>query len=258
MNEYINELISAGIIPKASNYLGKKVYVDLNKIFISPGVEIGEGSIIWPNVYLLGETKIGENCEIGPDLTLQDTTVGNNTKIKRGCEIARSQIGNNCAFNPFCYINNSSIGDNCTIWVNVSMLHAYIKEHVVVHRDARIVWTSIGDHSNIEAACQFKYASIGPNCAICHSIIEGEKHDEEILQSGKRSILIDYSCAIGPWAYIHGSCIINPEAKIEQADITSSFIGKRARVYRSRVSDSKIMCDAVVEEQVWIRNNSKQ
>ena len=256
-DEHVEKLRAAGIIPEESNYRGKKVYVDLNKVFISPGVEIGEGSIIWPNVYLLSDTKIGENCEIGPDVTLEDTTIGNNTRIKHGCEIARSQIGSNCELNPFCYINNSRIGDSCTIWVNVSMLRAEIREKVVVHRDSRIVWTQIGENSNIEAACQLKYIRAGPNCVICHSIIEGDKFDEETLKSGKRSILIGRSCAIGPWAYIYGSVIINPEARIAGADITNSFIGKRVRAYRCRISDAKILHDAIIEEGAWIHNNSK-
>ena len=220
-DEYVQELRAAGIIPKESNYRGKKVYVDLSKIFISPSVEIGEGSIIWPNVYLLGETKIGESCEIGPDVTLQDTTIGNNTKIKRGCEIARSQIGSDCAFNPFCYINSSSVADGCIIWVNVSMFHAEINKSVVVHRDSRIVWTIIGDHSTIEAACQLKYAAIGTNCTICHSIIEGEKFDEETLACGERSMVIGDFCSIGPWAHIHGFVVINPQTQVKQADITN-------------------------------------
>jgi len=213
-DEYVEKLRAAGIIPKESNYRDKKVYVDLNKVFISPGVEIGEGSIIWPNVYLLGDTKIDENCEIGPDVTLEDTTIGNNTRIKRGCEIARSQIGDSCEFNPFCYINNSKVGDNCTVWVNVSMFQADIKKGVTVHRDARIVWSKIGSNSNIEASCQLKYMRSGPNCVICHSIIEGDKLDEAMLKSGKQSIVIGRSCAIGPWAYIHGSVVIDPKCKI--------------------------------------------
>ncbi|MFY9458087.1 MAG: hypothetical protein WAP23_04180, partial [Candidatus Spechtbacterales bacterium] len=45
-------------------------------ISIGPDVEIGARTLIWPGVTLLGSTKIGENCEIGPGVKLEDTMVG--------------------------------------------------------------------------------------------------------------------------------------------------------------------------------------
>lgn len=257
--KHIEELKAAGVV-KEQNYRGKKVYMNqhwMNNTFINPSVEIGEGTIIWPNVYLLGNTKLGENCEIGPDATLEDSQIGNNTRIKRVCEIARSRIGSKCIFNPFCYISDSIAGDDCVIWVNVSMYQAELKDSIIVHRDSRIVWTKIGSRCDIEASCQLKYVNIGPDCHICHSIIEGEKFDEQILLSGKRSIRIAHSCLIGPWAYLYGSVVVNPEARIGQADITNSFIGKRVNAYHCRISDSKILHDAVIEEGAWIHDNSK-
>lgn len=232
-------------------------FIDSRNVYIGENAQVGAGTIIWPNVYLLGDTKIGENCEIGPDVTLEDTAVGVNARIKRGCEITRSQIGSNCVCNPFCYTSDSCVGDNCTIWVNVSMFHAELKEYVVVHRDTRLVWSKIGPRSNLEASCQIKYASIGSDCRVCHSIIEGEKFSEEALARGKRSACIARSCAIGPWAYLYGSVTINPEARIAEADVTNSFIGKRVRAYRCRISDSKVLHNAIVEEGAWIHDNSK-
>ena len=232
-------------------------FINSHNVYIGEDVEIGARTVVWPGAMLLGKTKIGEDCDIGPGVNLEDTVVGNETRIKQSCEIARSQIGNNCTFHPFCYISDSCIGDNCTMWVNISMLHAELKEYVVVHRDTRLVWTKIGSQSDIEASCQIKYTDIGADCRICHSIIEGEKFDDEILSgTGKRSILIGDSCAIGPWAYIYGKVTINPKAKIAWTDITNSFIGKRVWAYRCRISDSKIFHDCIIEEGAWIHDDS--
>jgi len=232
-------------------------FINSNNVYIGEDVNVGAGTVVWPGAMLLGKTKIGENCDIGPGVNIEDTMIGDETRIKQNCEIARSKIGNNCTFNPFCYVSDSCIGDGCLFWVNISAYHADIREHVIIHRDTRVVWSKICSQSDIEASCQIKYANIGADCRVCHSIIEGEKFDDEILNgTDKRSILIGDSCAIGPWAYIYGKATINPEARIAWADITNSFIGKRVWAYRCRISDSKIFHDCVIEESAWIHDNS--
>lgn len=254
--EHIEELRIAGVITKETAYCGNKVYMDQNRVFISPSVEIGEGTIIWPNTYLLGKTKIGENCEIGPDTTLKDTILGNHCIIKRGCELTSSSIGNSCAIHPFCYASESCIGDNCTIWVNVSMYHAILKENVTVHRDTRLVWCQIGQGSNLEASCQIKYADIGTKCQICHSVIEGEKFNDAELADGKRSIRIEHSCKIGPNVYIHGQVLVNPEAEITRSEIEDAFIGTSVIVHGARVQDSVVHIGSVIEQCAWIHDNA--
>ena len=41
------------------------VFVDEKSVWIEDGVVIGKGTVIEPNVYLKGETVIGENVTIG-------------------------------------------------------------------------------------------------------------------------------------------------------------------------------------------------
>jgi len=226
-------------------------------ITIGPDVEIAAGTLIWPGVVLLGNTKVGENCEVGPDISLEDTAVGTNTRIKRGCEITRSQIGNNCIFHPFCYIADSDIRDHCTMWVNVSMLHADVKDHVTVHRDSRIVWSNIDEDCNIESYCPIKYANVGAKCKVGPTaFIEGEKFDEETLRRGERSIRIGHSSTIGFKTHIHGWTTINPEAELLDANILNSFIGKRVKAQGCRIDDSKVYHDCVIEEGAYIHDES--
>jgi bifunctional UDP-N-acetylglucosamine pyrophosphorylase / glucosamine-1-phosphate N-acetyltransferase len=55
--------------------------VDPSTTYIEPGVTIGQDTIIWPNTHLQGDTKVGENCILGPNVVLQDTQVGDHCKI---------------------------------------------------------------------------------------------------------------------------------------------------------------------------------
>jgi bifunctional UDP-N-acetylglucosamine pyrophosphorylase/glucosamine-1-phosphate N-acetyltransferase len=55
--------------------------IDPNCTYIEPDVIIGIDTVIWPNTYLQGSTKIGEGCEIGPNAIIRDCQVGDRCKI---------------------------------------------------------------------------------------------------------------------------------------------------------------------------------
>lgn len=52
--------------------------------FIEPAVTVGASTVIYPNVYLRGETQIGEMCIVEPNSVLTDTKVENQVQIKAG------------------------------------------------------------------------------------------------------------------------------------------------------------------------------
>lgn len=55
---------------------------DPGSAYIDADVTIGRDTIIRPNTYLLGETVIGEDCEIGPNSVIQDSIVGDRCIVK--------------------------------------------------------------------------------------------------------------------------------------------------------------------------------
>ncbi len=55
--------------------------VDPETTYIDDTVEIGLDTVIRPNTHLLGSTRIGEACDIGPNSILVDTVVGNGCRI---------------------------------------------------------------------------------------------------------------------------------------------------------------------------------
>jgi bifunctional UDP-N-acetylglucosamine pyrophosphorylase/glucosamine-1-phosphate N-acetyltransferase len=50
--------------------------------YIGAAVEIGPETVIWPNTYLQGQTRIGEACTIGPGSIIRDSTVGARCKVE--------------------------------------------------------------------------------------------------------------------------------------------------------------------------------
>ena len=54
---------------------------DLSSVYISPDVQIGQDTVVHANTTILGHSKIGEACEIGPNSVLNNVEVGNDAVI---------------------------------------------------------------------------------------------------------------------------------------------------------------------------------
>ena len=54
---------------------------DIDSAYISPDVEIGQDTVIRSNTTILGKSKIGEACSIGPNTILNNVEVGNEAEI---------------------------------------------------------------------------------------------------------------------------------------------------------------------------------
>ena len=55
---------------------------DPDTTYIAPGVEIGADTVIKPNTHLLGSTKVGEDCIIGPDCYIEDSIIESGSKLQ--------------------------------------------------------------------------------------------------------------------------------------------------------------------------------
>lgn len=62
------------------------IIVDPATTYIDPGVDIGTGTVVYPNTTITGETMIGRDCRIGPNSIIADSRIGD------GCEILSSVI----------------------------------------------------------------------------------------------------------------------------------------------------------------------
>lgn len=56
--------------------------IDPATTYIDAEVEVGQDTIIYPNTYLEGKTKIGAACEIGPGTRFQNMIVGANVQVQ--------------------------------------------------------------------------------------------------------------------------------------------------------------------------------
>ncbi len=76
-------------------------FMDETAVYIHPDVVIGEGTHIYPNVYLEGKTSIGSGCVIYPDVRITDSTIGEGVTIKDSSVIESAEIQGNAIIGPF-------------------------------------------------------------------------------------------------------------------------------------------------------------
>lgn len=89
--------------------------IDTDNTYIDDEVEIAPDAVIYPGVFLKGNTKIASECIIGPASTIENSSVGKNTKIINSVVID-STIAEHSDIGPFAYLRpNSIIGSNVKI-----------------------------------------------------------------------------------------------------------------------------------------------
>jgi len=87
---------------------------DPTTVYVDDGVAIGADCVLYPNVHLRGNTKIGKNCIIETGVVIVDTEVGDCCHIKAGSAIEESKIGADCKIGPMAHLRPGTIlsGDN--------------------------------------------------------------------------------------------------------------------------------------------------
>ena len=75
--------------------------MDLDSTFVEPSVEVGAGSILYPNVLLRGKTKIGSFSVVEPHSMITNSSIGNGVQIKAGSYIEECEIGSQCSVGPY-------------------------------------------------------------------------------------------------------------------------------------------------------------
>jgi bifunctional UDP-N-acetylglucosamine pyrophosphorylase / glucosamine-1-phosphate N-acetyltransferase len=82
--------------------------VDPATTWIGPDVEIGQDTVIQPNVYLEGRTQIGRNCEIQAGVRIIDSTLADQVLVQNYTIIRNSNVASGAILGPFTHIRPES------------------------------------------------------------------------------------------------------------------------------------------------------
>ena len=88
--------------------------IDPETTYVDAGVQVGNDTIIQPNVTLRGTTVIGSNCLVESGAVITDCTIGDRVHIKPGSVLAESKVGDDGMIGPMAHLRPGTIldGDN--------------------------------------------------------------------------------------------------------------------------------------------------
>ncbi|HET6734804.1 bifunctional UDP-N-acetylglucosamine diphosphorylase/glucosamine-1-phosphate N-acetyltransferase GlmU, partial [Mycobacterium sp.] len=132
--------------------------VDPATTWIDVDVTVGRDTVIHPGTQLLGTTRIGGGCQIGPDTTLTDVAVGDEAVVVR-THGGQSVIGDGAAVGPFAYLRPGTV---------------------------------LGAEGKLGAFVETKNSSIGPGTKVPHLTYVGDADIGEQSNIGASSVFVNY------------------------------------------------------------------
>lgn len=139
----------------AAHQMAGVTFVDPATTWIDVDVTIGRDTVIHPGTQLLGRTRVGGHCVVGPDTTLTDVTVGDGASVVR-THGASSSIGDGATVGPYTYLRPGTVlGADGKLGAFVETKNSTIGAGTKVPHLTYVGDADIGEHSNIGASSVF-------------------------------------------------------------------------------------------------------
>jgi bifunctional UDP-N-acetylglucosamine pyrophosphorylase/glucosamine-1-phosphate N-acetyltransferase len=78
--------------------------IDPATAYIDAEVSLAPDTIVYPNVHLRGQTRIGCDCIIEPGVVVTDCEIGDQVHIKSSTVMAEAQVGRACTLGPMAHL----------------------------------------------------------------------------------------------------------------------------------------------------------
>ena len=150
-------------------------FIDISHCYVDCDVEIGEGSVIYPNTYITGKTKIGKNVTIEMGAQITDSIVDDGARVLAYSILEGAHLHNKAAAGPFARLRpGADIGPEAKIGNFVEIKKAVLDRGVKVSHLSYVGDAFIGEETNIGCGfitCNYDGANkhitkIGKNCFI--------------------------------------------------------------------------------------------
>lgn len=150
-------------------------FIDSKHTYIDSEVEIGSGTVIYPNTYITGKTVIGENVLIEMGCQIKDSQVSSNSKIHAHSILESAKVASKAGIGPFARLRpGADIGPEAKIGNFVEIKKSVLDKGVKVSHLSYVGDAFIGEETNIGCGfitCNYDGANkhvtkIGKNCFI--------------------------------------------------------------------------------------------
>lgn len=153
------QLSSAEAIMKAriiERFMDEGVtFIDPTNTYVDAGVTIGMDTVVYPGTHLQGNTVIGEDCKIGPDVKILNSRIDDEVEISYST-ILDSSVGSYTKVGPYAYLRpNSKIGKNVKVGDFVEVKNSTIDDNSKVSHLSYIGDGHVGKNVNIGCGVVF-------------------------------------------------------------------------------------------------------
>lgn len=126
--------------------------IDPETTFVDDTVEIGRDTIIYPNNFICGKTRIGGGCTIYSNSRIIDAKIGSDVKIKDSCLIEESKIGDRASIGPFAHLRpHTELGRDVKIGNFVEIKKSVLKDGAKANHLTYLGDSHVGRNVNIGA-----------------------------------------------------------------------------------------------------------
>jgi bifunctional UDP-N-acetylglucosamine pyrophosphorylase/glucosamine-1-phosphate N-acetyltransferase len=126
--------------------------IDPASTWVEPDVTIGADTILHPNVYLEGRTRIGSGCEIHAGVRIVDSSIGDRVVVSNFCVIRQSAIGDGAQVGPFAQLRpESRVGEDAHIGNFVELKKTTLGRGSKANHLSYLGDATIGERVNIGA-----------------------------------------------------------------------------------------------------------
>ena len=188
--------------------------IDSVSTYVDWNVLIGTGTVIYPNVVIEGNCRIGENVRIETGSVIKSSTLADQVEIKAHCYLEEAVVGQDAVIGPFARLRSGSdIGQHVKVGNFVETKKAILHEGVKVSHLSYVGDAEIGNNTNI-------------GCGFITCNYDGAQKHKTVI--GKNSFIGSDSQMIAP-VTIGDECFVASGSTITNDMPNGAFAISRAR-----------------------------
>ena len=127
------------------------ILIDPDTVYIEDNVEIGQDTVIYPNVTIQGNTKIGKNCEILGNTRIENSVIADNVKIEASV-VEQSTLEEGVTVGPFAHLRPKAyLKETVHVGNFVEIKNATLEKGVKTGHLTYIGDAEIGEDTNVGA-----------------------------------------------------------------------------------------------------------
>ena len=83
--------------------------IDPKTTYIEESAVIGAGTVIYPNVFIRGKSKIGQFCVVESYSFISDTLIGDSVQVRGGCYLEKAEIHSKASVGPYARLRPETV-----------------------------------------------------------------------------------------------------------------------------------------------------